>query len=63
MGLHKDDLLDIQDVVAMLSISMATYYRMVQRGDLLPRRKGKRHYYFRSDIYIQLENSRRKGRI
>lgn len=61
--LSENELLDIQDVVDMLGISMATYYRLVQRGELRPRRKGKRHYYFKSDIYVQLENSRRKGRI
>lgn len=55
-------LLDIQDVLVLLGISIATYYRLVQRGELLPRRRGKRHYYYLSDLTIQQEKYKRKGK-
>jgi hypothetical protein len=56
-------LLDIKDVTRILNISTATYYRLVKQGELVPRRKGKRHYYFQEDLSQQLKESKRKGRI
>ncbi|QQD14255.1 helix-turn-helix domain-containing protein [Sphingobacterium sp. UDSM-2020] len=56
-------LLDIKDVVKILNISTTTYYRLVRQGELVPRRKGKRHYYYHEDLSKQLNQSKRKGRI
>lgn len=57
------ELLDIQQVVEVLNISVATYYRWVKQGELIPRRKGKRHYFYMEDLLQQLEEGRRRGRI
>ncbi|AIM37550.1 hypothetical protein KO02_13270 [Sphingobacterium sp. ML3W] len=56
-------LLDINQVIDLLKISEATYYRWVKQGELIPRRKGKRHYYYMSDLDRQLKEGRRRGRI
>lgn len=61
---HADMLLlDIKDVIKILNISTATYYRLVKQGELIPRRKGKRHYYYQEDLQRQLEESKRRGRL
>lgn len=61
---HADMLLlDIKDVIKILNISTATYYRLVKQGELIPRRKGKRHYYYQEDLQQQLEESKRRGRL
>lgn len=57
------ELLDINDVLVILNISIATYYRWVKQGELMPRRKGKRHYFYKEDLLQQLEEGRRRGRI
>lgn len=57
------DLLDINQVIDLLKISEATYYRWVKQGELIPRRKGKRHYYCLSDLDRQMKEGRRRGRI
>jgi hypothetical protein len=57
------ELLDISDVLVILNISVATYYRWVKQGELIPRRKGKRHYFYKEDLLQQLEEGRRRGRI
>ncbi|MEJ5090789.1 helix-turn-helix domain-containing protein [Sphingobacterium faecium] len=57
------ELLDIADVLVILNISIATYYRWVKQGELIPRRKGKRHYFYKEDLLHQLEQGRRRGRI
>ncbi|MGA6119564.1 helix-turn-helix domain-containing protein [Sphingobacterium anhuiense] len=57
------ELLDIQQVVEILNISVPTYYRWVKQGQLMPRRKGKRHYFYKEDLLQQLEEGRRRGRI
>lgn len=57
------ELLDIQQVIEILNISTATYYRWVRQGELIPRRKGKRHYFYKGDLSQQLEEGRRRGRI
>jgi len=57
------DLLDVNQVIDLLKISEATYYRWVKQGELIPRRKGKRHYYCLSDLDRQLKEGRRRGRI
>jgi predicted DNA-binding transcriptional regulator AlpA len=56
-------LLDVQDVMQKLGISESTYYRFVRNGELRPRKKGRRHYYYLSDLDAQLKQSVRKGRI
>ncbi|MDH5826304.1 helix-turn-helix domain-containing protein [Sphingobacterium faecium] len=56
-------LLDVDQVIDLLKISEATYYRWVKQGELIPRRKGKRHYYYISDLDRQLKEGRRRGRI
>lgn len=58
-----DYMLDIADVLYKLGISESKYYRLVREGKLRPRKLGKRHYYYLSDLHQQLEESRRKGRI
>ncbi|WP_400261161.1 helix-turn-helix domain-containing protein [Sphingobacterium sp. SG20118] len=56
-------LMDINQVVEVLNISTATYYRWVRQGELVPRRKGKRHYFFKEDLVQQLAEGKRRGRI
>ena len=56
-------LLDIKDVIKILNISTTTYYRLVKQGELMPRRKGRRHYYYKEDLSQQLEEGKRRGRI
>ncbi|WP_312334743.1 helix-turn-helix domain-containing protein [Sphingobacterium sp.] len=58
-----DHMLDIADVLDKLGISESKYYRLVREGKLKPRKLGKRHYYYLSDLHQQLEESRRRGRI
>ncbi|MGJ1536492.1 helix-turn-helix transcriptional regulator [Sphingobacterium multivorum] len=58
-----DHMLDIAHVLDKLGISESKYYRLVREGKLRPRKLGKRHYYYLSDLHQQLEESRRKGRI
>ncbi len=62
-GLGASELLDIQDVMKKLGISESTYYRFVRNGQLKPRKKGRRHYYYLSDLHEQLSESFRRGRI
>lgn len=56
------ELLDIRDVMERLGISESTYYRFVRNGELKPRKKGRRHYYYLSDLHEQLKESIRRGR-
>jgi len=56
-------LLSARDVMCKLNISEATYYRFVRKGELRPRLKGKRHYYYEEDLVDALNESRRRGRI
>lgn len=56
-------LLSAQDVMDRLNISEATYYRFVRNGELSPRLKGKRHYYYEEDLVNALSESKRRGRI
>ena len=58
-----EKLLDINDVLDYLGITRATYFRMVRHGELAPRRKGRRHYYYRSDLRAALAQSVRRGRL
>ncbi|WP_134090086.1 AlpA family transcriptional regulator [Olivibacter sp. XZL3] len=58
-----DRLLSAQDVMDKLGISEATYYRHVKNGELKPRIKGNRHYFYEDDLVEALEESRRRGRI
>lgn len=58
-----DRMLEINEVLDKLGISESKYYRLVRDGKLRPRKLGKRHYYYLSDLHQQLEESRRKGRI
>lgn len=58
-----EKLLSAQDVMDKLKISRATYARFVKHGELKPRLKGKRHYYYEEDIVEALEVSRKRGRI
>ncbi len=58
-----DHMLDIADVLDKLGISESKYYRLVREGKLKPRKLGKRHYYYLSDLHQQLDESRRRGRI
>lgn len=62
-GGGASELLDIQDVMKKLGISESTYYRFVRNGQLKPRKKGRRHYYYLSDLHAQLSESVRRGRI
>lgn len=59
----KNRLLETEDVIQILRISNAKYYRLVKSGELVPRRIGKRHYYLAIDLEKQLEESKRRGRI
>lgn len=56
-------LLDIHEVIAILNIPVAIYYRWVRLGELVPRRKEKRHYFYKEDLLQQLKEGRRRGRI
>lgn len=58
-----DRMLEINEVLDKLGISESKYYRLVRDGKLRPRKLGKRHYYYLSDLHEQLEKSRQKGRI
>ncbi|WP_286856489.1 MULTISPECIES: helix-turn-helix transcriptional regulator [Sphingobacterium] len=58
-----DRMLEINEVLDKLGISESKYYRLVRDGKLRPRKLGKRHYYYLSDLHEQLEESRQKGRI
>lgn len=60
---NLDHMLDIADVLDKLGISESKYYRLVREGKLKPRKLGKRHYYYLSDLHQQLDESRRRGRI
>ncbi|HLS96558.1 helix-turn-helix domain-containing protein [Sphingobacterium allocomposti] len=53
----------VTEVMDILGISHATYYRFVRSGRLVPRKLGKRHYYYLEDLEAQLEESKRRGRI
>jgi predicted DNA-binding transcriptional regulator AlpA len=63
MPTELEHMLDITDVLDKLGISESKYYRLVRDGKLRPRKLGKRHYYYLSDLHQQLEESRRKGRV
>jgi len=58
-----DRMLEINEVLDKLGISESKYYRLVRDGKLRPRKLGKRHYYYLSDLHEQLEKSRQKGRV
>ncbi|MGJ1324878.1 helix-turn-helix domain-containing protein [Sphingobacterium faecium] len=60
---HEIKLLDIGQVMKILNISESTYYRWVENGELQPRKKGKRHYYYLFDLHDQIAKSRLKGRL
>jgi len=53
----------VQGSISFLAYTMATYYRWVRLGELVPRRKGKRHYFYKEDLLQQLEEGRLRGRI
>lgn len=56
-------LLDIGQVMKILNISESTYYRWVENGELQPRKKGKRHYYYLFDLQDQIAKCKLKGRL
>lgn len=56
-------LLDVVAVMEILNISESTYYRWVDNGELEPRKKGKRHYYYLSDLRDQIAKGKLKGRL
>lgn len=60
---EPETLMDIQEVMEYLGIAKTTYYRLVKNGELTPRRKGRRHYYYRSDLRAALTESVRRGRV
>lgn len=60
---EPEKLMDIQEVMDYLGIAKTTYYRLVKNGELTPRRKGRRHYYYRSDLRAALAESVRRGKI
>lgn len=60
---EPEKLMDIQEVMDYLGIARTTYYRLVKNGELTPRRKGRRHYYYRSDLRAALTESVRRGRV
>lgn len=60
---EPEKLMDIQEVMDYLGIAKTTYYRLVKKGELTPRRKGRRHYYYRSDLRAALTESVRRGRV
>jgi len=58
-----EKLLGMEEVMARLNISRSTYFRYVREGELRPRKTGKRHYFYESDLEEALRNSKRKGRL
>lgn len=60
---HQIKLLDIGQVMKILNISESTYYRWVENGELQPRKKGKRHYYYLFDLQDQIAKCKLKGRL
>lgn len=60
--LGEQKIYDIYDVQKLLNISESTYYRKVELGELIPRKLGKKHYYFYEDLVAQLDESKRRGR-
>lgn len=56
-------LLSAQEVMDKLNISERTYYRYVKNGELKPRIKGSRHYFYEEDLTAALRESRRRGRV
>src|SRR5690606_19976905 len=60
---EPEKLMDIQEVMDYLGIAKTTYYRLVKNGELTPRRKGRRHYYYRRDLQAALAESVRRGRV
>lgn len=60
---EPEKLMDIQEVMDYLGIARTTYYRLVKNGELTPRRKGRRHYYYRHDLKAALTESVRRGRV
>lgn len=62
-NLKDDELLDIEQVRAILKIGRSTYYRLVNAGKLVPRKIGERHCYYLSDLEDMIRESKRRGRI
>jgi len=60
---NEGNLLQVEEVLVYLHISRRTYYRLVQKGELIPRIIGGRHYYYLSDLYNALKQSKNKGRL
>lgn len=60
---EPERLLDMQEVIDYLGIDRSTYFRLVKNGELTPRRKGRRHYYYRGDLHAALAESVRRGRV
>ena len=60
---EPEKLMEINDVLDYLGITRNTYFRMVKKGELTPRRKGRRHYYYRTDLRAALTTSVRRGRV
>jgi len=60
---EPEKLMDMQEVMDYLGIARSTYFRMVKNGELCPRRKGRRHYFYRRDLRAALAESVRRGRV
>lgn len=55
-------LLNRKEVMYRLNITESTYTRWLERGILVPRRVGKRHFYTEADLERAFEESARKGK-
>lgn len=60
---QDDKLLTKQDVMHLLGISDTTYRRYVKTARLKPMRLHGIDMYRKEDLWIELEESRRKGRL
>lgn len=60
---EPEKLMDMQEVMDYLGITRSTYFRLVKNGELAPRRKGRRHYFYRRDLHAALAESVRRGRV
>lgn len=57
-----DVLLTRKEVMHKLKIKDSTYTRWIERGILLPRIMGRRHFYTEDDLSQAFEESKRKGK-
>jgi len=62
-GSLPEKLMGAGEVMDYLGITKTTYYRLIKNGELRPRRKGRRHYYYRRDLQAALAESVRRGRV